>query len=647
MVWFAGSKMKTKFIFALVLILPPSFGCGRPETGRAANGRADPQDGGDGQRLVSLVDYVAADYGGAVSNGQVVSAFEYEEQLGFMETASALASGVENPEERAAIGARVEALRQAVRARADPSLVSSLGRTARDEIVSALGLLTTPRGRPSLIRAEALFVQSCAACHGANGLGETEVAAALDPRPTSFKNQERRAALSPYRVFNALTLGVPGTAMPGFESLSPAERWDIAFYVLRLAHSGETARGPVAMTLADLSVRSDADVLASLKTDKHPWPEQGLVFARTEASFAEAPLGLGIDQTRSMVRKAASLGVAGRTAEADRIILDAYLEGFEPLEAQIGARDPNRTQSVEIAFRDFRAALVGGNPATIQKDALVLDELISRSESPGGTTLPFAAAFIIYFREGIEAALLVGALLGGVKKLERQDASRAIHLGWIGALVAGALSWLLFARLIAVAPAQREVIEAVIGLLAAFVLFSLSFWMISKAESRKWMAFLKDQMHRGLSSGRVWSFAGVAFLAVYRECAETILFTEALLIEAEGSAWPVVAGAGAGLACVFLVAIAVQNAFRRLPMPVFFGVSGFLLSLLAITFAGSSVSAFVAAGYVAPHPIPFPSVPMLGIHPDLSSLAVQLAFILLLAGAALKTFLDSRLPAKA
>ena len=131
---------------------------------------------------------------------------------------------------------------------------------------------------------------------------------------------------------------------------------------------------------------------------------------------------------------------------------------------------------------------------------------------------------------------------------------------------------------------------------------------------------------------------------MYRECAETILFTEALLIEAVGRPWAVVAGALSGLACVFLIALAIQNAFRRLPMPVFFGVSGFLLSLLAIAFAGSSVSAFVAGGYLSPHPIRFPSIPVLGIHPDLSSLVVQLTLVLLLTVAALKTFKDSRLP---
>ncbi|MEO8360398.1 MAG: FTR1 family protein [Vicinamibacteria bacterium] len=641
--------MKSKFIFVLGFLV--TFGaCAPNETSSTAitSGPASGQDGGDGQRLVSLVDYVSADYGGAVSNGQILSPFEYEEQLQFLETATGLAArATQDPGDQKAIAEHVNALREAVLAKADVAVVASLGRAAREELLSRLGLRTMPLRRPNLAKAEALFTQSCVACHGTDGLGQTEVAAQLDPRPTSFKNEERRTALSPYRVYNALTLGVPGTAMPAFDSLSPTERWDLAFYVMRLGHAGEPARGPVSMTLADLSVRSDGDVLASFKTEGHPSPLEALAFARREAPFAEAPLGLGIDQTRSMVRKATSLGVAGKIQEADRVILDAYLQGFEPLEAQISARDPNRTQSVEIGFRDFRAALVQGNPAAIEKQSLVLDELISRATTQTNTTLPFLAAFIIYFREGIEAALLVGALLGGVKKLGRPDAVRSIHIGWVGALIAGVISWFLFSRLIAIAPSQRELIEAVIALLAAMVLFSVSFWMISKAESRKWMAFLKDQMNRGLNSGRVWSFAGIAFLAVYRECAETILFTEALLIEAVGNTWPVFAGAATGLAGVFIIAVLIQNAFKRLPMPIFFGVSGFLLSLLAVAFAGSGVAAFVAAGYLQPRPISFPSLPMLGIHPDLTSLAVQLLLIVVLAGAAVKTYMDSRIPDQA
>ena len=643
--------MKTKFIFYLALAASLA-GCTNPQTSPSVKGPTGggriAEDGGDGQRLVALIDYVSADYGGAVSSGVVLSPFEYEEQLGFLKAAVELAPrAARTDEDRSALLAGVVALRNAVEAKADASVVAALGRSARNEIVSRLGLRTTPNKRPSLQHAQILFLESCAACHGADGLGTTEVAMSLDPRPKSFTEEERRLTLSPYRVYNALSLGVPGTAMPAFDSLSSAERWDLAFYVLRLGHANEAARGPVSMTLADLSARSDADVLAALQTEGHTSPQEGLAFARREAAFAEAPLGLGIDRTRAMIRKAATLGASGRTDEADRLALDAYLEGFEPLEAQISARDPNRTQSVEIAFRDFRGALTTGNGANIEKQAHLLDELISRSESQQGTKLPFIAAFIIYFREGIEAALLVGALLGGVRRLGRPDATRAIHLGWVGALAAGGVSWFLFSKLIAVAPSQRELAEAAIALSAALVLFCVSFWMISRAESRRWMAFLKEQMNRGVNSGGVWSLAGVAFLAVYRECAETILFTEALLIEAAGRTGSVFAGAFLGLCCVVLIALVIQNAFSRLPMPVFFGVSGFLLSLLAVAFAGSGVSAFVAAGYVSPRPIAFPSFPMLGIHPDLSSLLVQLTLVLLLAGAAVRTFVQSRQPGRA
>ncbi|MEO5761773.1 MAG: cytochrome c, partial [Vicinamibacteria bacterium] len=239
--------MKSKFVFALVLTA--AFGaCAPKETSTTviASGTASGQDGGDGQRLVSLVDYVSADYGGAVSNGQILSPFEYEEQLQFLETATALASrATRDPADQKAIAEHVNALREAVLAKADVAVVASLGRAAREELLSRLGLRTMPLRRPNLTNAEALFTQSCVACHGTDGLGQTEVAAQLDPKPTSFKNEERRNALSPYRVYNALTLGVPGTAMPAFDSLSPTERWDLAFYVLRLGHAGEPSRGPV------------------------------------------------------------------------------------------------------------------------------------------------------------------------------------------------------------------------------------------------------------------------------------------------------------------------------------------------------------------------------------------------------------------
>src|SRR5262249_39288384 len=156
---------------------------------------------------------------------------------------------------------------------------------ARDAAVERFHLKTTPAERPTLARAEQLYAQNCAVCHGPQGDGDTERARTLDPRPARFRDPRRLEEMSPYRVYNDLTFGVAGTAMASFESLSPEERWDLAFYVFRLGHEGQTAKGPVALSLAESATRSDREVLEALRSEAHPDPAAGLAYARLEAPF--------------------------------------------------------------------------------------------------------------------------------------------------------------------------------------------------------------------------------------------------------------------------------------------------------------------------------------------------------------------------
>jgi high-affinity iron transporter len=452
-----------------------------------------------------------------------------------------------------------------------------------------------------------------------------------------FRDPARRDDLSPFRAYNALTFGVAGTSMPSFDSLSPAERWDLAFYVLRLGHEDEAVRGPVAVPLADMATRSDREMKEALRREDAADPAAALAWVRREGAFLEAPTGVGIDRTRGMVRKAVSALEAGRPAEADRMVLDAYLEGFEPLEPRLRARDAAGTLAVEAAFRDLRAAIKRGDAGRVRSSAADLEKHLGRVAGEGRRpAVPFIAAFVIYFREGVEAALLVGALLAGVRRLGRSDAARFIHAGWLAALPAGVLTWWVTARVIAIGSEQRELVEAVVALLAAAVLFTVSFWMISKVESRHWMAYLKRRLE-GLSGRNVLLLAGLSFLAVYREAAETVLFTQALVLESEAHRVQVWAGAAAGLAAVAVVALAMERAALRLPLGPFFAVSGLLLCALAISFAGAGMYALVAAGYLPPRPVAFPEVPWMGIHPDLSALLVQLTIVAVIAGAGLLT----------
>jgi high-affinity iron transporter len=627
--------MKFNFkIAVLPLLALVATACAGAQKDRAAE---RPPDGGDAQRLVALLDYVGGDYALAVRDGVVISVPEYEEQVKFVADARGMAASLLGPA-AAADDPLLQALATVdskVLAKASPDEVAGACRAAKKAAILRFRLRTMPDERPSLPRAEALYAESCAVCHGAGGDGDTERAKLLDPPPASFRDPARLSTLSPYRVYNALTFGVRGTGMAAFDTLSPADRWSLAFYVFRLGHAGAPEGGPVALSVADQAARSDREIVEMLQAEGHPDPAKALVFVRREAAFQEPPPSVGVDRTRRLVRQAVAAAADGRWRDADRQVLDAYLQGFEPLEPRLRVRDAAGTLAVEAAFRDLRASLARRENARAEAEAL--DARLASLAQGRRAAVPFLAAFLIYFREGVEAALLVGALLAGLRRLGRADARPWVHLGWVMALPAGILTWWASDRLVALAAHQRELMEGVIALLAAAVLFSVSFWMISKAESRRWTGYLRQGLESSLSRRNLFLLAGLAFLAVYREAAETVLFTQALLLDAADARGQVWGGALLGLLAVVAAALVMSRSVMRLPLGAFFGVSSALLCALAISFAGSGIYELVAAGYLPPRPVRFPEVPWLGIHADLTSLLVQLSIVGVIGAAAVVT----------
>jgi high-affinity iron transporter len=623
--------MKLKFIFNFTALLALAAWLPAPAA-------AQPQaDGGAAQRLVSLIDYIGGDYRLAVQDGAVVAPDEYEEQRRFAaETrrmAARLLPGASEQDRLLQVLARIETLVAGI---ASPDEVGRACREAHDLAVSRFRLETRPLQRPSLSRGEALYAEGCAICHGPAGQGDGVRAAELDPQPASFKDPGRLPDFSPYRVYNALTFGVPGTAMPAFE-LQPQERWDLAFYVLRLGHTDEPADGPVPVTLADLAGRSDRELRAGFAVQPGADPATRLAWARTEGPYLEPAAGADLARARALLREAVQLLDAGRAAEADGRVLDAYLQGFEPSEPRLRVRDAAATRSVEASFHALRAELLRGDAERAREQARRLDAQLVAIANESQPLVPFVAAALIYLREGLEAALLIGALLAGVARLGRPRAALYIHAGWLLALPAGLLTFWILMRLVDLGAAQRELMEAGVALLAAAVLFFVSFWLISKAESRRWTAYLQERVQKGLDSRNLLVLTGLSFLAAYREVAETALFTQALLLDAKGQSAEVWAGAATGLLCVAAVAFGLNRTVVRLPIAPFFAVSSLLLLGLAVSFAGSGIYELVTAGYLRPRPVPLPSLPWLGIHPDLTVLLVQLSIVSVVVAAGLAT----------
>ena len=625
-----------KFIFTLIVSGAGLIGAGcRPARTEAS---ALSVDGGDAQRLVTLVDYVGRDYRRAVRDGRVVSPDEYDEQLHFLADAMRLGQALLSGPQDEALRQRIAGIATLVRERRDPEEVSRACRVAREEALTRFGLATSPSDRPSLARASVLYAEACATCHGARGDADTERARQLDPAPASFRDAERLAALSPYRVYNTLTFGVPGTAMPAFEPLSPSEKWSLAFYVLRLAHEDDATQPASPMSLGQMASQSDREMLEALQAARLPAPRAALAYLRREAPFEEPPLAVGIEKTQRLLRQALDDFLAGRREKADRAVLDAYLQGFEPLEPRLRVRDPERTRQVEAGFRDLRVALAQGERSLVQERARTLTRTLDSLGESKAVSFPLLAALLIFAREGIEAALLIGALLAGLRKLGRGEARRFIHAGWLLALPAGLLTWWLSDTVLALNSDRRELLEAVVALLAALVLFTVSFWMISKADARRWMAYLRGRLEANLGRERLFILGSLSFLAVYREAAETVLFTQALILDVPDRRGAVWLGAALGLLAVCAVAAFMSRAATRLPLGPFFACSGVLLCALATTFAGSGIYDLVAAGYLPARPVTFPEIAWLGVHPDLTGLLVQFSIVTTVVVAALGTY---------
>ena len=163
-------------------------------------------------------------------------------------------------------------------------------------------------------------------------------------------------------------------------------------------------------------------------------------------------------------------------------------------------------------------------------------------------------------------------------------------------------------------------------LLAAVVLFYVSYWLLSKVEAAKWTAFVRGKMETALSSGSGVALTAVAFLAVYREGFETILFYKALFSSAGPSeaSVSVVAGIAAGSVGLVLVYFAINQLGLRVAMKPFFTVTGIMLYYMAFVFAGKGIAELQSAQVISLTVIEnAPRLPVFGIYPTLESLAVQ------------------------
>ena len=239
--------------------------------------------------------------------------------------------------------------------------------------------------------------------------------------------------------------------------------------------------------------------------------------------------------------------------------------------------------------------------------------------------------------------LVLGALLAYVRRSGQAAMVRSLYAGSALGVVASVATAIVLVTALRLTPWAGEALEGVAMLLAAVVLFWVSYWLISKAEADRWQRYIRGKVQGALTARSGRALAAAAFLAVYREGFETILFYQALFAGAPAGDVMVPAGLVAGLVLLAIVYWGLDRIGLRIPMGAFFVGTGAFLYAMAIVFAGRGIAELQEAALVPLTPVAWaPRVEALGIFPTVESLAAQGVFVALLAYAVVVTIMRRR-----
>src|SRR2546427_520279 len=285
----------------------------------------------------------------------------------------------------------------------------------------------------------------------------------------------------------------------------------------------------------------------------------------------------GLALARTRLQESLAAARAGDRASATRLGLSAYLDGFEPLEPALRARNQTLLTEVENAMLAYRGALAGGKLEQADATAQKLDYLFAQVDAELGADkadplTTFIASLTILLREGVEALLIVVGMLAFLKKAERRDVLGYVHGGWMAALACGGLTWAVATYFVSISGASREVTEGVSSLFAAVVLLSVGLWMHQKSTAGKWQAYLKEKLSAAMTRRSAWALFALSFIAVYREVFETVLFYSALA--GDGNNGALLGGLVGGVAVLAVLAWFMLRTSARMPIGKFFSQIG-------------------------------------------------------------------------
>jgi high-affinity iron transporter len=348
-----------------------------------------------------------------------------------------------------------------------------------------------------------------------------------------------------------------------------------------------------------------------------------------------------IDQIRFKLLDMLSLYKKGSYDDAFSTARSAYLDNYENIELPLRPINPDFTLDMEIKFAELRNLIESKVPYDKVQDSVFeirqgLDESERLVSGTGviAPTIAFSTSFSIFFREGLEATLIIVAILTYLEVSRNERFKKHVYYGIVIAIAATGITYFIAQYMIEISGANRELIEAIASLSAVAVLFWVSFWVLNKIETKKWIEFVKAKIWKATTTGSLLVFVMLSFFTVYREGFETVLFYQALLSFAKYMEWYVVAGLISGLALILGMAYIMRKVGKKLPLRLLFGVTMGVGAYMSIAFMGNAVRSLQEIGYVPTTPL-FGIIPrldinvaeMTGIHPTLETFIAQVILL--------------------
>lgn len=337
----------------------------------------------------------------------------------------------------------------------------------------------------------------------------------------------------------------------------------------------------------------------------------------------------------------------GRYADAERTRLEAYAMFENGMEQRLANRAIALSRELEGLFWEGSGGQKGlatllkteAPPADVAANITLLRAKLEEGQNflAAGLTGLFAAlsSLSIIIREGLEAVLIIGAILGYLRATQAPARYSAwVYGGVAAAILLSLVTWWAAQTVISLSVAGRELVEGLTSLLAVAVLFYVTNWLFHKVYVVDWLTFVQKQVNKAVGRGSALALAGLGFTVVYREGLETVLFYQALLFDA-GAGW-VWLGFGAGLVIVLAVAYAILRLSKRLPLKPFFTITGLLLLFLAFSLTGKGIRELQEAGVMAASllgwmPENLALMEIFGIFPTVETTVAQAILLLAVA----------------